>query len=351
VPLGTLALGPTPGNISADDYNVTPRGTMFAPFAPADPSCDADFVPTCEQAKGFGFCDGVSAVCGELCVAEVQAICPQTCKLSHDDTAGHTLWDDNAAPTDYDTRLPPDIAQTICNVCSQGTDLPCCHNHPHDDGRRRLQLTTDASCSDAIWSPESDGHQEVVAYQHELIENLEKMSTPDSWWTAAHIYIHWAAYTDYDNVLVFNYRATGYYDSRSSRLHKGVVDMRRPSTTSSSTYLHNQQFYFETTTPESAEFFKSEGSRSTSEFFKIKVKSEGSVKCLEWSNPANPSDGRLYLLDCNGEHNQLWSFTEWSWGVGYGFAQGQVQPRALPRIFSNLLALHPSTGCRIPSTT
>ena len=41
-------------------------------------------------------------------------------------------------PTDYDKLLPEGSPayQAICNSCVGNEEAPCCHNHPHDKGRR-----------------------------------------------------------------------------------------------------------------------------------------------------------------------------------------------------------------------
>ena len=45
-------------------------------------------------------------------------------------------------PTDYDKLLPEGSPayQAICNSCVGNEEAPCCHNHPHDEGRRRLKV-------------------------------------------------------------------------------------------------------------------------------------------------------------------------------------------------------------------
>ena len=126
---------PVPYDLREAAQNVTPkaREPTFAPLAP----CDAGFVPTCEQAKGFGLCDSANAACDEACVDEVKRACPVTCSLPAEATSGHLAPE--AAPSDYGDHLPPAATAAICSTCAAQPDLPCCHDHPHEgNGRRRL---------------------------------------------------------------------------------------------------------------------------------------------------------------------------------------------------------------------
>jgi len=110
-------------------------------FAPAPTPCDAGFVPTCEQAKGFGLCDTTNSACDTACVDEVKMTCPVTCSLSAEATSGHLEPD--ATPSDYGKHLPPAATEAICSTCADHPDLPCCHDHPHESNdRRRLQSDT-----------------------------------------------------------------------------------------------------------------------------------------------------------------------------------------------------------------
>ncbi|EOD14061.1 hypothetical protein EMIHUDRAFT_212014 [Emiliania huxleyi CCMP1516] len=126
---------PAPSDLRESAINPKARGPIFAP-APAP--CDAGFVPTCEQAKGFGLCDTTNSACDTTCVDEVKMTCPVTCSLSAEATSGHLEPD--ATPSDYSKHLPPAATAAICSTCADHPDLPCCHDHPHEsDDRRRLQ--------------------------------------------------------------------------------------------------------------------------------------------------------------------------------------------------------------------
>lgn len=93
----------------------------FAP-GPKGP-CEKGFVPTCEQAKGFGMCN----------MPSVHKECAETCSTEHD-TSGHHLHEEMLAvqPGDYTKPISNLTIQTmICNMCEYQPDLSCCHNHPH----------------------------------------------------------------------------------------------------------------------------------------------------------------------------------------------------------------------------
>ena len=122
---------PAPSDLREAAINPREREPIFAPaLAP----CDAGFVPTCEQAKGFGLCDTTNSACDTACVDEVKMACPVTCSLSSPET------DTDAIPSDYSKHLPPAATEAICSTCADHPDLPCCHDHPHDSNdRRRLQ--------------------------------------------------------------------------------------------------------------------------------------------------------------------------------------------------------------------
>ena len=116
--------------------NITPRARKPT-FAPALAPCEAGFVPTCEQAKGFSLCGLANAACDKACVDEVKRACPVTCSLPAEATSGHLAPD--TAPSDYGDHLPPAATAAICSTCAAQPDLPCCHDHPHEgNGRRRL---------------------------------------------------------------------------------------------------------------------------------------------------------------------------------------------------------------------
>ena len=126
---------PAPSDLREAAINPKAREPIFAP---APTPCDAGFVPTCEQAKGFGLCDTTNSACDMTCVDEVKMTCPVTCSLSAEATSGHLEPD--ATPSDYSKHLPPAATAAICSTCADHPDLPCCHDHPHEgDDRRRLQ--------------------------------------------------------------------------------------------------------------------------------------------------------------------------------------------------------------------
>ncbi|EOD32242.1 hypothetical protein EMIHUDRAFT_202900 [Emiliania huxleyi CCMP1516] len=135
VALAAPLAAPAPANVREAAHNTTPQARAPT-FAPALVPCDAGFVPTCEQAKGFGLCDTTNAACDEACVEEVKMTCPVTCSLPAEATSGHLAPD--AAPSDYGERLPPAATEAICSSCADHPDLPCCHNHPHEGNDRRL---------------------------------------------------------------------------------------------------------------------------------------------------------------------------------------------------------------------
>ena len=124
---------PAPSEAAPTSIAPKARGPTFAPLAP----CDARFLPTCEQAKGFGLCDSANAACDEECVGEVKMACPVTCSLPAEATSGHLDLD--AAPSDYGVHLPPAATAAICSTCAAQPDLPCCHDHPHEGNGRRLE--------------------------------------------------------------------------------------------------------------------------------------------------------------------------------------------------------------------
>ncbi|EOD11974.1 hypothetical protein EMIHUDRAFT_257274 [Emiliania huxleyi CCMP1516] len=134
-PLAVAALAaPAPSDLR--EATPTPK-TRKLTFAPSLAPCDAGFVPTCEQAKGFGLCDSATAACDETCVEGVKMTCPVTCSLSAEETSGH--MDPERAPSDYDKHLAPAATAAICSTCAAQPDLPCCNNHPYErNGRRRL---------------------------------------------------------------------------------------------------------------------------------------------------------------------------------------------------------------------
>ena len=135
---------PAPSDLREAAINPKAREPIFAP-APAP--CDAGFVPTCEQAKGFGLCNTTNSACDMTCVDEVKMTCPVTCSLSAEATSGHLEPD--ATPSDYSKHLPPAATAAICSTCADHPDLPCCHDHPHEgDDRRRLQSIT---CTNVIF--------------------------------------------------------------------------------------------------------------------------------------------------------------------------------------------------------
>jgi len=155
-----------------DSSNITPKAREPI-FAPSLTPCEAGFVPTCEQAKGFGLCDTTNSACDTTCVDEVKMTCPVTCSLSAEATSGHL-----DPPSDYGKRLPSAAAEAICSTCADRPDLPCCHNHPHEDGRRHLsELCTDAiisatptirnpgiSADEIFEQPEATGKCHAIAF-------------------------------------------------------------------------------------------------------------------------------------------------------------------------------------------
>ena len=138
--------GLLPSSIALPDATALPTETERGPlFAPHLAPCGAGFVPTCEQAKGFGLCDTANAACDEACVEEVMMACPVTCSLPAEATSGHLAPD--AAPSDYGKHLPPAATEAICSTCAAQPDLPCCHNHPHEGSGRAL---ASESCTEAM---------------------------------------------------------------------------------------------------------------------------------------------------------------------------------------------------------
>ena len=107
--------------------------------------CEKGFVPTCEQAKGFGLCGSATKACDQACVNGVMKTCNATCSLSAEATSGHL--DPHATPSDYGKRLPQPATEAICSACAAQPDLSCCHDHPHEGNDRRH---LDADCADAL---------------------------------------------------------------------------------------------------------------------------------------------------------------------------------------------------------
>ena len=136
--LAALAVAALAAPAPSDLREATPTPKAREPtFAPSLAPCDAGFVPTCKQAKGFGLCDSANltanAACNKACVVGVKMTCPMTCSLSNA-TSG--------TPSDYGNRLPPAATAAICSTCAAKPDLPCCRNQPHEgkDRRRPRQL-------------------------------------------------------------------------------------------------------------------------------------------------------------------------------------------------------------------
>ena len=137
---------PAPSDLREAAINPKAREPIFAP-APAP--CDAGFVPTCEQAKGFGLCDTTNSACDTTCVDEVKMTCPATCSLSAEATSGHLAPD--ATPSDYGERLPPAATAAICSTCAAHPDLSCCHNHPHEGNGRALASESCTEAMNVVW--------------------------------------------------------------------------------------------------------------------------------------------------------------------------------------------------------
>ncbi|EOD37565.1 hypothetical protein EMIHUDRAFT_225467 [Emiliania huxleyi CCMP1516] len=149
--LAALAVAALAAPAPSDLREATPTPKAREPtFAPSLAPCDAGFVPTCKQAKGFGLCDSANltanAACNKACVVGVKMTCPMTCSLSNA-TSG--------TPSDYGNRLPPAATAAICSTCAAKPDLSCCHEGK-DRRRRRL--------GDTMGMPNRDGQGRQCQY-------------------------------------------------------------------------------------------------------------------------------------------------------------------------------------------
>ena len=152
-----LAVAALAAPAPSDLREATPTPKAREPtFAPSLAPCDAGFVPTCEQAKGFGLCDSANlaanVACDKTCVEGVKMTCPMTCSLSNvfplpgGGAAREDMHAGTAAPSDYGNRLPPAATAAICSSCAAQPDLPCCHDQPHEGKDRRRRLFQFPTC-------------------------------------------------------------------------------------------------------------------------------------------------------------------------------------------------------------
>ena len=95
-------------------------------------------MPTCEQAQGFGLCEVSvnTAALDPAVIKEVLATCPNTCNTDID-LSGHPAFFPLAILHDYKLPMTGVVRDVICSACAKHPDLPCCHNHPHNQTRGR----------------------------------------------------------------------------------------------------------------------------------------------------------------------------------------------------------------------